>query len=52
MLGVWNTAPYMHDGSAATLDDVLNFTPHVGSLTTQEKTDLKNYPPADRRHEP
>jgi hypothetical protein len=43
LLGIWNTAPYLHDGSAATLMDVLGNPVHVGSLGAQEKTDLQSY---------
>jgi len=43
LLGVWNTAPYLHNGKAADLDTVLANTTHVGTLTTQEKSDLKAY---------
>jgi len=42
--GMWDTGPYLHDGSAATLADVLSNTVHVGgALTTSEKNDLAAY---------
>ena len=31
--GVWETAPYLHDGSASSLQRVLSQPGHVGSLT-------------------
>lgn len=44
---VTKTAPYMHDGSAATLDDVLNIMATYqipkGSLTDEERTLLKAF---------
>jgi fibronectin type 3 domain-containing protein len=49
LLGIWNTAPYLHDGSAATLMDVLNHpnaTQHFGVgnvLNATEKTNLVAY---------
>ena len=42
--GVWMGAPFHHDGSAATLADVLSNAAHMGgSLTAQEKADLEAY---------
>jgi len=45
--GVWQSAPYLHDGSAETLMDVLadaTAVAHLGSvLTAQEKSDLVRY---------
>ncbi|HAV60908.1 MAG TPA: hypothetical protein DCY13_00900 [Verrucomicrobiales bacterium] len=39
LLGLWNTAPYLHDGSAVTLEEAV--TAHNGvSLTWQELDDL------------
>ena len=39
--GLWLSAPYLHDGSAATLAAVLDNTTHMGAgLTAQEKVDL------------
>ena len=43
LLGVWNTAPYLHDGSAETLDDVLRGTAHVGALDSQSRSELVAY---------
>ncbi|HRO46987.1 hypothetical protein [Agriterribacter sp.] len=43
--GIWQHAPYFHDGSAATLSAVVdkyNTSKSLG-LTTQEKTDLTEY---------
>jgi len=42
LLGVWETAPYLHDGSAATLRDV---------LTTKNPTDLHGYVSSLSPHE-
>lgn len=47
--GLWNppllTGPYFHDGSAATLEDVVeHYVSHLGlSLSTQQKSDLVEY---------
>jgi YVTN family beta-propeller protein len=42
--GLWDTAPYLHDGSAATLQDVLSNAVHAGgTLTATEKDDLAAY---------
>ena len=42
--GLWTGAPFHHDGSAATLADVLSNEAHMGgTLTDQEKTDLEAY---------
>ena len=49
--GLWQTAPYFHDGSAATIMDVINAVPnttpnaHGGMhlLTDQQKADLAEY---------
>ncbi len=49
LLGVWQTAPYLHDGSAATLRDVLVTSNPSGvhgataTLSEQELTDLEAY---------
>lgn len=43
--GIWQHAPYFHDGSAATLSAVVdkyNASRNLG-LTSQEKTDLTEY---------
>ena len=39
----WSTAPYLHDGSAATLHDVLGNPQHVGSLNENQKGWLVRY---------
>jgi len=47
--GVWNTAPYLHDGSAETLDAVFNHGPDDGphgrvrSLTPEHRAELIEY---------
>lgn len=46
--GLWATAPYLHDGSAATLDDVFTHSgaaEHgaMNTLTAQERSDLTAY---------
>jgi len=43
--GVWQHAPYFHDGSAATLADVVNHYDRVRKLglSAQQKTDLAAY---------
>lgn len=41
--GLWRTAPYLHNGAAATLDAVLDEPAHVGALTPTEKSDLVAY---------
>ena len=45
LLGVWETAPYLHDGSDATLLDVLNNPSHgsTAGLTATEKRQLVDY---------
>ena len=45
LAGVWQHAPYFHDGSAATLDDVVNVynTKRSLGLTAQQKSDLVQY---------
>ena len=40
LLGVWETAPYFHDGSAATLEDVFSVT--GGSIIQAETATLSN----------
>lgn len=37
LLGLWATAPYLHDGSAPTLADVLDQPDHVGNLTDRDR---------------
>jgi mono/diheme cytochrome c family protein len=39
----WNTAPYLHDGSAATFADVLANPAHVGTLNENQKASLTRY---------
>ena len=43
--GVWQHAPYFHDGSAATLDDVVQKydARRALGLTAQQKADLVQY---------
>jgi cytochrome c peroxidase len=41
--GVWATAPYLHDGSAATLREVLDNPHHVGRLGEPQKSMLVEY---------
>ncbi len=45
--GLWNTAPYLHDGSAATLTTLLdrlgNSMGHAAKLSSVEKADLIEY---------
>jgi DNA-binding beta-propeller fold protein YncE/cytochrome c peroxidase len=43
--GIWDTAPYLHDGSAPALDEVLDYPAHVGEepLTAAERADLVAY---------
>ncbi len=49
LLGIWETAPYLHDGSAATLRDVLvaknpdGLHGYVAGLSAQELDDLVTY---------
>lgn len=45
LVGVWATAPYLHDGSAETLDEVLRVPRHGNgsSLTDSERADLVAY---------
>jgi large repetitive protein len=48
LLGLWDSAPYFHDGSAATLRDVLNHASaslhgRMDELTEQERNDLIAY---------
>lgn len=42
LLGVWSTAPYLHDGSAQTLDDAVSAHLSV-TLTVAELSDLSEY---------
>ena len=42
--GLWQSAPYLHNGSLGTLSEVLDGAEHMGgALTEQEKADLKAY---------
>ena len=43
--GVWQHAPYFHDGSAATLDDVVNVynTKRSLGLSAAQRSDLTEY---------
>ncbi len=41
--GIFATAPYFHDGSAATLLDVVNRLPFSAGLSDQDKSDLVEY---------
>jgi hypothetical protein len=49
LIGVWNTAPYLHDGRAATLMDVIttynvgDLHGHTSQLTSTQKTQLVAY---------
>ncbi|PCK08064.1 MAG: hypothetical protein COA42_11030 [Alteromonadaceae bacterium] len=45
LLGIWNTAPYLHDGSAATLEDVLSNAGHGGTdiLSASQRSQLAAY---------
>jgi YVTN family beta-propeller protein len=41
--GVWETPPYLHDGSAETLKDVLFEEKHVGALSEEDRVHLTAY---------
>lgn len=41
--GIWETPPYLHDGSAETLADVLAEEKHVGALSAEDKAHLVSY---------
>lgn len=41
--GIWETAPYLHDGSADTLLDVLSTSEHVGTLSNDDRVHLAAY---------
>ena len=41
LIEVWRTAPYMHDGRAATMHDVLNSVGHTEILKQTEKLSVK-----------
>lgn len=40
LVQLWETAPYFHDGSAATLSDVLSRGDHARDLSAQDEADL------------
>ncbi len=40
LIELWESAPYFHDGSAATLGDVLDRGDHARDLSTQDEIDL------------
>ena len=48
-IGLWDTAPYLHDGRAATIEDVLHSAEHGGTdmLTQGERTPHKKAAPKD-----
>jgi YVTN family beta-propeller protein len=41
--GIFATAPYFHDGSAETLEDVIPRVPNTSDLTAAERSDLLEY---------
>jgi len=42
LLGAWRTAPYLHDGSAATIEDAI--ASHINiSLSAADQTDIANF---------
>jgi cytochrome c peroxidase len=45
LYGLWESAPYLHDGSAANLTSVINLTSHgnAASLNAVEKAQLVDY---------
>lgn len=45
LVGLWQTAPYLHDGSAATLFEVINNASHgnASELSAEEKNELVAY---------
>lgn len=43
LIMLWDTAPYFHDGSAATLEEVLQVGDHIVDLNEQEIADLVEY---------
>ena len=43
LLGVWQTAPYLHDGSAKTLEDAIRANNTTTTLTNNEIKHLANY---------
>jgi len=43
LIECWRTAPYLHDGHAATLRDVIQTHGHDAPLSSEEQRDLVNY---------
>lgn len=43
LIELWDSAPYFHNGTAATLEDVLSIGIHEVNLTNDELQDLVNY---------
>lgn len=43
LLGVWQTGPYLHDGSAKTLEDAIQANNTATALTNKEVKHLANY---------
>lgn len=43
LIELWDSAPYFHDGSAATLEDVLSRGEHNVELSQQDRQDLVQY---------
>jgi len=43
LIECWRTSPYLHDGRAASLEDVVQTHGHTQSLSPEEKQDLVNY---------
>ena len=43
LIELWDSAPYFHDGSAATLDEVLSIGTHAVELSESERNDLQQY---------
>jgi DNA-binding beta-propeller fold protein YncE len=41
--GLWSTAPYLHDGSAASLEDALRVPGHGASLSDADRVDLVSF---------
>jgi hypothetical protein len=43
LIELWDSAPYFHNGSAATLEDVLSIGSHAINLSDDEREDLINF---------
>jgi hypothetical protein len=43
LIELWDSAPYFHDGSAATLEDVLTSGNHTRNYTGTQRQDLIEY---------